>query len=48
MENISKELFDKFINLRNYGAMNMIDIEMGSRIFRCSEEEYENHPLELQ
>lgn len=41
MENISKELFDKFINLRNSGAMNMTDIERGRRILSCSEEEYE-------
>lgn len=41
MENITKELFDKFLRLQRSGRMNMTDIVQGARILKCTEDEYE-------
>lgn len=41
MNNISKELFDKFLKLQRSGIMNMTDIERGAKLIKCTEDQYE-------
>lgn len=41
MNNISKELFDKFLKLQRSGIMNMTDIERGAKLISCTEDQYE-------
>jgi hypothetical protein len=41
MNNISKELFDKFLKLQRSGIMNMTDIERGAKLINCTEDQYE-------
>lgn len=41
MNNISKELFNKFIKLQRSGIMNMTDIERGAKLIKCTEDQYE-------
>lgn len=41
MNNISKELFNKFLKLQRSGIMNMTDIERGAKLIKCTEDQYE-------
>lgn len=41
MNNISKELFDKFLKLQRSGIINMTDIERGAKLIKCTEDQYE-------
>lgn len=38
MNNISKELFDKFLKLQRSGIMNMTDIERGAKLIKCTDQ----------
>lgn len=41
MNNISKELFNKFLKLQRSGIMNMTDIERGAKLIKCTKDQYE-------
>lgn len=41
MNNISKELFNKFLKLQRSGIINMTDIERGAKLIKCTEDQYE-------